>query len=113
MRLPHLAALLLPTIAFAQQQTGTTEPARPEPGKLTPVAVTAVPAADSPEAAALFDKACAKMQAVGRGAFTTTEEQDPAMMRGHGMQGMGDQSVEVNGGWSGDLVWGTVGEDEF
>jgi hypothetical protein len=98
MRLPHLAAVLLPTLAMAQQQTGA----------------TALPAADSPEAAALFDKACAKMLAVGRGSFTTTEEQDPAMMRGNGMPpGMGDQSVEVTGGWNGDLVWGTVGEDEF
>ena len=78
MRRTRLAALLLPALATAlataQQPTGATESARPEPGKVAPGAMTALPAAGSPEAAALFDKACAKMQAVGRGAFTSTEE---------------------------------------
>ncbi|MBK8097107.1 MAG: hypothetical protein IPK26_08370 [Planctomycetes bacterium] len=71
----------------------------------------ALPAAGSPAAADLFAKACAKMQALSRGTFKTTEAQDSAIMRQAGV-GFGNEDVEVDGGWNHELVWGNTGEND-
>ncbi|MEO6598134.1 MAG: hypothetical protein ABIP94_25605 [Planctomycetota bacterium] len=63
------------------------------------------PAAKSAEAKALVDRALDKMLAYGRGTFATGENNDLGMMRGRGMP-FGDEDIEVDGGWSRDLVWG-------
>lgn len=64
-----------------------------------------VPAAASAEAARMVDQAIAKMVAFGRGAFTTTESQDSAMLRGAGAP-FGGGDTEVKGGWHREVVWG-------
>lgn len=75
----------------------------------TPAAT--LPAAGSPAATELFTKACAKMQALGRGTFKTTESQDSAIMRQAGV-GFGNEDVEVDGGWNHELIWGNTGEND-
>jgi hypothetical protein len=80
-------------------------PTSPPPAAPAVPAAPALPAAGSAEAAALVDKAIAKMQAYGRGKFTTRHATDAAMLRGQGLP-FGDEETEVKGGWHRDLVWG-------
>lgn len=81
-----------------------------------PVAAPAadpLPAAGSPEAATLVDKAIEKMLAVGRGNWRSHEEQDNAMMRQFQAQMGGGDGVDVEGGWSQGMVWGDADLNTF
>ncbi|MBL8748730.1 MAG: hypothetical protein JNK78_06190 [Planctomycetes bacterium] len=72
-----------------------------------------LPAAGSPEAATLVDKAIEKMLAVGRGNWRSHEEQDNAMMRQFQAQMGGGDGVDVEGGWSQGMVWGETDLNTF
>ncbi len=72
-----------------------------------------LPAAGSPEAATLVDKAIEKMLAVGRGNWRSHEEQDSAMMRQFQAQLGGGDGVDVEGGWSQGMVWGETDLNTF
>lgn len=95
---------------FAATSLLAQEPAVPA----TPIAPAApdLPAAGSPEATALVDKALMKMRAYGRGAFSTVESQDSAMLRGAGLP-FGNEDTEVTGGWDRDLQWGEHDGNHF
>jgi hypothetical protein len=110
MNLRHSAlALLVATFPFApellaQEPAATTQP----PAAQAPP----LPAAESPEATALVDKALAKMLAYGRGTFKTTEQQDSAVLRNAGLP-FGNEDIEVEGGWHRGLLWGEHDGSEF
>ncbi|MBL8755733.1 MAG: hypothetical protein JNK15_20725 [Planctomycetes bacterium] len=75
-------------------------------------ATQALPAAGSPEAQAIVDKAIDKMLAYGKGSFKTTQSEDNAMMRGAGVP-FGQDDTEVEGGWSRNLRWGSFDGSDF
>lgn len=77
-----------------------------------PAPAPALPAAKSPEAAALLAKACERMAAVGSGSFRSEEEQDAAIMRGQNLP-IGNEPLSLRGGWQGDLGWGDTDDDTF
>ena len=64
----------------------------------------ALPQANSDEARQLVQQALDKTVAFARGNFSTTENQDNAMLRNAGLP-FGAQDVEVEGGWDRHLVW--------
>ncbi|HEX5051223.1 MAG TPA: hypothetical protein VFZ65_05590, partial [Planctomycetota bacterium] len=99
-----LAAAFLPTLLLPTLRAQETEPA-PKPAP-------ALPAAKSPEAKSMLDRALDKMLAYGRGEFSTSEGQDLAMMRRSGAP-FGNDDLEVTGGWHRDLVWGESDERRF
>lgn len=97
-------AALATTFLFAQEPAAPAAPATPP--------APALPEAGSPAATALLDKAIGKMKAYGRGAFTTTEANDSAMLRGVGLP-FGNEDTEVAGGWHHHLVWADNDGKEF
>ncbi len=99
-----LVAALCTAASLLAQDPSPAAPAAP----VTPT----LPAAGSPEATALLDKAIGKMQAYGRGEFSTTESSDNAMLRGQGLP-FGDEDTEVAGGWFRELVWGDADGKEY
>ncbi len=98
------AAALTVASLLAQQPAAPAVPPAPAPPSL--------PAVGSAEAAALLDQAIAKMKAYGRGAFSTTESSDNAMLRNAGLP-MGAEDVEVRGGWERDVVWADADGDQY
>ena len=73
-----------------------------------------LPAAGSPEATALFVRACNRMLAAGSGTFRTDEEQDSAIMRGQNLPGgLSHDPPSIRGGWSSDLLWAETDDDTF
>lgn len=107
MMLRPLTTLALATVPLFAQETATPAPAAP-----AAPAATALPAAGSPQASALVDKAIAKMQAYGRGAFSTSQSNDNAMLRGHGLP-FGAEDTEISGGWNRGLVWADSDGKEY
>ena len=103
MMLRTLPTLALATLSLFAQESPTPTPVAP---------AIALPTAGSPEAAALVDKAIAKMQAYGRGAFATSQANDNAMLRGHGLP-FGAEDTEVSGGWHRGLVWADADGKEY
>jgi len=103
-----LAVLSLLPFPLAAQ-----DPPAAAPAPTAPAAAMQLPAAGSPEATALFKKACNRMLAVGSGSFRSDEEQDSAMLRGHDIPGGGHEPPSIRGGWSGDLLWGETDDDAF
>jgi len=95
-------------VAFATASLFAQDPPAAPPAATAP----AVPAAGSPEATALLDKAIGKMQAYGRGEFKTSEASDNAMLRGQGLP-FGGEDVEVEGGWHRELVWGDADGKDY
>jgi len=73
----------------------------------------ALPQAGSEEARKMVEQALAKMTAYARGTFSTTENQDSAMMRQVAGGMLAGQDVDVDGGWHRDLVWGSWDGREF
>lgn len=69
------------------------------------------PQPGSPESQALLDKACAKMLALGRGRFRTSEEQDSAILRRMKRGNSEPTATVVEGGWHGDLLWARAGAE--
>jgi hypothetical protein len=104
-----LAAAALTAASLLAQTPSPASPAAPTP---TPPAAPTLPEAGSPAATALLDKAIAKMQAYGRGAFATTLSRDEALLRGQNLP-FGGEDVEVAGGWHRELVWGDCDGDRF
>jgi hypothetical protein len=100
-----LAAAAFATASLLAQQP----PAAPAPQA---PAAAALPAAGSPEAEALVTKALDKMKAYGRGAFTTSESNDNALLRGHGLP-FGNDDTDVSGGWNRNLVWGESDDKQY
>ncbi|MEC7584913.1 MAG: hypothetical protein VYE77_11395 [Planctomycetota bacterium] len=88
--------LLFSVVASAQEEppTDVAAPARP-----------ALPAPGSPQARGMLEQAIAKMQAYGRGAFTTTQSEDNPMFRGAGGPFGVMGTTKVEGGWLRHMVW--------
>jgi len=95
---PLISAVLLSTIALAQDAPAPEAPALPQ--------------ANSDEARKLVDVALDKLAAYGRGRFATTEAQDQAMLRNAGLP-FGPEDTEVDGGWHRELVWGDADGREY
>ena len=88
--------LLFSVVASAQEEPPTDVAAAARP---------ALPAAGSAQARGMVEQAIAKMQAYGRGTFTTTEAEDNAMFRDAGAPFNGMGAIKVEGGWLQHMVW--------
>ena len=61
----------------------------------------------------MVDQAIAKMQAYGRGAFTTNASEDNAMFRDAGVPFNGMAASKVEGGWLRHMVWAKSSGSEY
>lgn len=72
----------------------------------------ALPQANSDEARRYVETALDKLEAFGRGRFSTVEGQDQAMLRNAGLP-FGPEDVAVDGGWLRDMVWADADGREY
>lgn len=94
------SAVLITALAAAQDAPDAAPPSQ------------ALPQANSDAARRYVEAALDKLEAFGRGRFTTTEGQDQAMLRNAGLP-FGPEDVAVDGGWLRDLVWADADGREY
>src|SRR5262245_20733550 len=104
MRIAPICVAAVSTAAFLLDQKSGQSPAAP-PATSPPAAAADLPEAGTPAAAELVTRALDKMLAYERGAFSTTESRDLAMLRNVGFAQAPDDIV-VDGGWQPGMVWG-------